>query len=449
MSDPAMLAALRGAATPVAEDRHFDAVLEHIGDASLVLMGESTHGTHEFYRYRAAISKRLIAEKGFDAIAVEADWPDALAIDRHVRLRSPSARDADEEAGAHRALTAFQRFPRWMWRNQETLELVRWMHHHNAARTDASRRAGFFGLDLYSLQRSMDAVVRYLEQVDPEAARRARARYSCFDHMAEDPQRYGYATTFGLRPDCENEVVEQLIQLEDHERQRLAPHEADEAFFAEQNARVARNAEAYYRAMFHGRNTSWNLRDTHMADTLSELCEHIAKRKGRPARIVVWAHNSHIGDARQTEMGEDGQLNLGQLARERFGDACYLLGFTTHTGVVCAASDWDGPVERKRVLPSRPDSIERILHSCNLGDFFLPVRELRGRREVKLGGKLERAIGVIYLPQSERVSHYFHADPARQFDGILHVDSSREVTPLDPLEPTIEAHEPETFPSGI
>ena len=449
MGDPAMLAVLHGACTPLAEDPNFDAVLEQIGDASLVLLGEATHGTHEFYRHRAAISKRLIAEKGFDAIAVEADWPDALCIDRHVRLRSPSARDADEEAGAHQALTSFQRFPRWMWRNKETLELVRWLHHHNAARADHSKRAGFYGLDLYSLQRSMDAVVHYLERVDPEAARRARARYSCFDHMAEDPQRYGYAATFGLRGDCEDQVVEQLRQLAERDRRMLAPHDADEAFFAEQNARVARDAEAYYRAMFQGRNTSWNLRDTHMADTLSALREHIALHKGRPGRIIVWAHNSHIGDARRTEMGEDGQLNLGQLVRERFGDASYLLGFTTHTGTVCAASEWDGPVEKKRVQPSRQDSVEHVLHACGLGDIFLPVRALRERREVKLGGRLERAIGVIYLPHSERISHYFHADPARQFDGIVHVDSSHAVTPLDPMEPAIETHEPETFPSGI
>lgn len=450
MVDPLLLATLRGACTPLGEDRNFDAVLEQIGDASLVLLGEATHGTHEFYRYRAAISKRLIAEKGFDAIAVEADWPDALCIDRHIRLRSASARSTDEEAGAHQALTAFQRFPRWMWRNAETLELVRWMHHHNAARPEHSKRVGFYGLDLYSLRRSMDAVVHYLEQTDPEAARLARARYGCFDHMAEDPQRYGYATTFGLRGDCESQVIEQLRQLAEHDRQMLAPHEADEAFFAEQNARVARNAEAYYRAMFQGRNTSWNLRDTHMADTLEALREHIAMHKGRPARIIVWAHNSHIGDARWTEMGEHGQINLGQLVRERFGETCYLLGMTTHTGTVCAASDWGGPVEKKQVQASRPDSIERILHACGLGDIFLPVSALRDSREAdKLGGKLERAIGVIYLPQSERLSHYFHADPLRQFDGIVHVDTSHALLPLDPMEPTADTHEPETFPSGI
>jgi erythromycin esterase-like protein len=431
----------------LASHEKFDAVLERIGDAEVVLLGEATHGTHEFYLYRAQLSKRLIVDKGFDAIAVEADWPDALCIDRHVRLRD--GHDADGYAGALKALATFQRFPRWMWRNTETLKLMRWLRAHNAKPENEARRAGFFGLDLYSLRRSMDAVVTYLDRVDPEAARRARARYSCFDHLADDPQHYGYATTFGLSDDCEDEVVQQLLQLMEHDRARLAAHDADEAFFAEQNARVARNAEAYYRAMFQGRNKSWNLRDTHMADTLTALREHLSAREGRPARVVVWAHNSHIGDARATEMGEDGQLNLGQLARERFGSSCYLLGFTTHAGTVCAASDWDGAVEQKRILPSRPDSFERLLHDCGADNFFLALRELRDREDLALGRRLERAIGVIYLPQSERVSHYFHADLARQFDGVLHVDVTRPLTPLDEGAPAEQERAPETFPSGI
>ncbi|HEY4542280.1 MAG TPA: erythromycin esterase family protein, partial [Noviherbaspirillum sp.] len=276
--------------------RELDPVLEAIGDAEVVLLGEATHGTREFYRYRTRISQRLIAERGFDAIAVEADWPDALVVDRHVRGDQDSAHGDD----ARQALSSFERFPRWMWRNEETVSLVRWLGTHNR-RQDASHRCGFFGLDLYSLRRSMQAVVAYLEQVDPEAAHRARHRYACFDHLADDPQRYGYTTSFGLRPDCEDAVVEQLMQMERQNYGQLAASDHDEAFFAEQNARVAQNAEAYYRAMFQGRHTSWNLRDTHMADTLAALRDHLSMRKGRPARIVVWAHNSHIGDARATE----------------------------------------------------------------------------------------------------------------------------------------------------
>lgn len=446
MPDP-LAARLRDEARTLTASNDLDTVLEQIGDVELVLLGEATHGTHEFYRYRAELCKRLIVDKGFDAVAVEADWPDALRVDRYIRQRE---RDTQKvQAGALHALGAFERFPRWMWRNAETLALIRWLHAHNASQIHPERKVGFFGLDLYSLRRSMDAVVSYLDRTDPPAAQRARSRYSCFDHMADDPQRYGYASTFGLRSDCEKEVVQQLMQLMGGDRGQLDPLEADEAFFAEQNARVARNAEAYYRAMFRGRNTSWNLRDTHMADTLEAVRAHLSNRLGRPARIVVWAHNSHIGDARSTEMGEDGQINLGQLARERFGASCYLLGFTTHIGVVCAASDWDSPVERKHVLSSRADSFERLLHDCNIGEFFLPLRELRKREDLDPGRRLERAIGVIYLPQSERASHYFHAELMHQFDGVIHVDVTRPVTPLDDGKSSGETVAPETFPSGI
>jgi erythromycin esterase-like protein len=293
MSNQKIPAALREQAQPLRTDDDLDAVLEHIGNASLVLMGEASHGTQEFYQLRASLSKRLIVEQGFDAIAVEADWPDALQVSRYVQL-------SGSDHSAEQALSGFQRFPQWMWRNEEVVGLLDWMRLHNQHVHDAARRIGFFGIDLYSLQLSMQSVVRYLEQADPEAAQRARERYSCFDHIAMDPQRYGHATTFGLRAHCEDEVVRQLQELNAQALEHMSvPGGAvpDELFYAQQNARVAKNAERYYRAMFGSRDESWNIRDTHMADTLDALSAHLSARRGRPAKLIVWAHNSHLGDA--------------------------------------------------------------------------------------------------------------------------------------------------------
>jgi len=443
-------AAIRNAAVPLERDADFTALLDQIGDARLVLLGEATHGTREFYRIRSAISKHLIADKGFDAIAVEADWPDALQASRFMQGETVAA--TAHESAAHAALRGFQRFPQWMWRNTEIVELALWMREHNLETQSAADRCGFFGLDLYSLRSSMDAVVRYLDQVDPDAAQRARQRYGCFDHMADDPQRYGYAANFGMRPDCEKQVVQQLVELcSETARHTLSAPAAtdDELFYAQQNARVARNAEAYYRTMFHGRNASWNLRDTHMADTLDALFHYLGDRNKRPARIVVWAHNSHVGDARATEMGDEGQLNLGQLVRERHADApCFMLGFTTHEGTVTAASDWDAPAERKTVRASLPDSIERVLHDTGIGNFLLPLRTHPELAE-PLGRRLERAIGVLYLPESERLSHYFEAEVARQFDALIHCDHTHALHPLDKSPHWTHAQIPETYPTGI
>lgn len=446
-SNQAALDAVRACAHVLRGDTDIDGVLDAFGDARIVLLGEATHGTREFYRFRAEITKRLITDKGFDAIAVEADWPDALQVSRYIRPEESAGRSA------HEALQGFERFPQWMWRNTETVELVSWLRLQNRQRTSDDGKIGFFGLDLYSLRSSMEAVIRYLSGVDPEAARQARQSYACFDHLAEDPQRYGYAANFGMRKDCEDEVVRQLVALT-KDGTRLAadagPEAADELFYAQQNARVAANAEAYYRSMFQGRNVSWNLRDTHMDETLAALQDHIAARRGRPARIVVWAHNSHIGDATATEMGDEGQLNLGQLVRQRVGaDDCYLLGFSTHTGTVTAASEWDSPAELKKVRPSHAQSFERLFHDTGLGNFFLPLRGAPQARDALRERRLERAIGVIYLPQSERVSHYFEAALGEQFDGVVHFD---ETHALHPLERTALIHDheaPETWPSGI
>jgi erythromycin esterase-like protein len=448
MSDQNALVMLRHEAHAIEPQDEYAFLLQEVGDASIVLLGEATHGSHEFYHARAKISQRLIQEKGFDAIAVEADWPDALCVNSYVKNTTP----ADHLQPKH-ALDKFQRFPLWMWRNTEIVKLVMWLQQHNAGIAAHEQKIGFFGLDLYSLHSSMQSVVQYLEKVDPQAAQQARARYSCFDHVAQDPQQYGYATAFGMKKDCEEEVLRQLIALTTNAAQYLTQDgsaAADELFYAQQNARVAQHAEAYYRSMFRGRDESWNLRDTHMADTLYALREHISKQKGHPAKIIVWAHNSHIGDARATEMGDHGQLNLGQLIRERNPSAeTFLLGFTTHTGTVTAASEWDRPAELKGVNPSRADSYENLFHRTGLGNFFVPIRSNKYLKELLLPRRLERAIGVIYVPHSERLSHYFHASIADQFDGVMHFDETHALHPLDRTAHWSVEDAPDTYPFGM
>jgi erythromycin esterase-like protein len=436
-SDASLLAALHEAAVPLDEDEDaLEPVVERLCAADTVLLGEATHGTHEFYAIRAALSRQLIERHGFDAIAAEADWPDALQLARYARREGP--RDLGE------AFAAFRRFPQWMCRNRETRDFVAWLRGHNDARDDG-HRVGFFGLDLYSLNASMQAVVQYLQRTDPGAAREARHRYACFDGLAVDPQRYGYAAHFGIGRDCEREVLQQLDAMFREGR----PDSPDEAFYARQNAQVVAGAERYYRSMFEGSTASWNLRDTHMAETLQALRQHLATRLGRPARVIVWAHNSHVGDSRATEFGERGQLNLGQLVRERpraFG-RCLLLGFTTHAGTVAAASDWDEPVELKRVRRSLPGSVERLLHDSGVPRFLLPLGgELATRLEPE---RLQRAIGVIYRPETERMSHYFDVRVARQFDLLLHVDETHAVVPLDAPDHWPQVHAAETYPSGL
>lgn len=439
-------AALQHHARPLRDADDARAVMPVVGGAELVLLGEATHGTQEFYRLRTEITKLLITEHGFDAIAVESDWPDALRASRYVQ-------GEEADASPQEALDGYRRFPRWMWRNTETVRLLRWLRAYNLALPPDEARIGLYGLDLYSLHNSMDAVLHYLQRIDPEAAQRASARYACFDHVAEDPQRYGQLTSFGLKPDCEQQVVLQLQEMSAALRQQLR-HDGnartDELFYAQQNARVVRNAEAYYRTMFTGRIASWNLRDEHMAETLSALREHLGHRLHRPARIVVWAHNSHIGDARATEPGEHGELNLGQLVRQRTGTArSVLLGFTTHAGTVTAAADWDSPAQRRTLRPARDDSHEGLFHTLELPAFVLP---LAGTNEVHaaLGGpRLERAVGVVYAPQTERISHYFHADLARQFDAVVHIDRTQALQPLDPSDRWQPDTEEETYPSGL
>lgn len=409
-------------------------LLERIGDASIVLIGEASHGTHEFYQQRARITQLLIEQRGFHAVAVEADWPAALRLHRYVMEETDDASVID-------AMADFTRFPAWMWRNTVVVEFIESLR---------GRGVGFFGIDLYSLYASIEAVLTYLGDVDPEAARRARHRYSCFEHFEHDPQEYGFASTSGIIEPCEDDVVRQLMELRakaaDYARRdgRVAE---DEFFFAEQNARLALNAERYYRSMFRGRVSSWNLRDQHMTETIEELVRHIGKRVREP-KIVVWAHNSHLGDARATEMGWHGELNVGQLVRQKFGDKAFLIGFSTYEGTVTAASEWDGPAERKQVRPGMAKSYEKLFHDVGIANFWLDLRH-QATRSALAGQLLERAIGVIYQPRTERQSHYFHARIADQFDAVLHFDVTSAVRPLEIESDWQHEESPQTYPSAL
>jgi erythromycin esterase-like protein len=420
----------------------FDPLLERVGDAQIVLLGEASHGTHEFYRARAELTRRLIQEKGFDLVAVEADWPDAYRVNRWVRGQSPDG-DAEE------ALRGFERFPTWMWRNSDVVDFVGWLRDYNDALPAGSARVGFYGLDLYALYASIQAVLNYLREVDPGLARQARERYACFEHFGEDAQLYGHATVLGLTPSCEREALQQLMALR-RSAAELARRDGripeDEFFFVEQNARLIVNAEAYYRTMFGGRSTSWNLRDQHMAETLAALLDHFAA-KGQAARAVVWEHNSHIGDARATEVSNIGQWNVGQLVRERHGRNAVLVGFTTCTGTVTAASDWDRPTERKIVRPALPGSYEALFHGAGIDRFLLILED--PALHVLDAPRLERAIGVVYRPETERASHYFQARIRAQFDAVFHYDHTRAVEPLERGAEWEKGEVPETFPYGL
>ncbi len=440
----AATAALKAAVRPLTGDAaDFTPLLERIGRARFVLIGEASHGTHEFYRIRAEITKRLIRERGFTAVAMEADWPDAHRIDRYVR-------GGAEDRDATEALEGFHRFPQWMWRNADVLDFVGWLRAHNDSTGDAPK-VGVYGLDLYSLHSSMAAVLRYLRAVDPPAAERASRRYACFDQFGPDPQAYGYASGFGLAPSCEDEVVGQLRDLNraalDYVR-RDGWRAEDDLFYAEQNARVVANAEAYYRAMFRGRVESWNLRDRHMAETLEQLTQFLSRWHDR-AKVVVWAHNSHLGDARATEMGAGGELNVGQLVRQRHGDESFLVGFTTDNGTVTAASDWDAPAERMRVRLALPDSYEALFHDLAVPNFLLDLAAGGEAVEMLRAPRLERAIGVVYRPETERLSHYFHASLPDQFDAVLHYDTTRALEPLERTGTWERGELPETYPTAL
>ena len=425
------LIAAHGESAASIEEIDIAPLLDRIGEAQVVLIGEATHGTHEFYALRARISQALIERKGFDFVAVEADWPDAARIDRYVRHKETLPAE----------WSAFARFPVWMWRNEETRAFADWLHDWNLDR-EPRHKAGFHGLDLYSLNTSLARVLDFLDERDPLTAEIARKRYACLSPWESDPAAYGHAALRGTYKTCEHEV---LAVLGDLLQQRMAwqTRDGEEFFDAERNARLVANAERYYRVMYYGSRASWNLRDTHMFETLESLLDHY----GPQSRGIVWAHNSHLGDSAATEMSARGEFNIGHLARKRWGRKAYSIGFGTDHGRVAAASDWDGPMQVKTVRPAHPQSYERLFHLSNQPCLLLPLS--KGApvvRERLAAPRLERAIGVIYRPESERFSHYFEAELPRQFDEYVWIDETRAVQPLDTDE---MKGLPETYPFGL
>lgn len=424
----------------------YQPLLDMVGDATVVLLGESTHGTHEFYRERAQITKQLIHKKGFKAVAIEGDWPDAHRVHRFVAGQSHDSEAVD-------ALSGFTRFPSWMWANADMLDFVGWLKEFNESLSESTQPVGFYGLDLYSLFRSAREVVEYLERVDPAAAERARIRFACFDRFGGDSQKYAYATALSLAPSCEEAVVAQLVDLVKgapvYQHQTSDGLAMDEFFNAEQNSRLVQAAEHYYRTMLREEVSSWNLRDQHMSETIEKIRQHLVRRGDKP-KIVVWAHNSHIGNARATEMAHRGEFNVGQLTRDAYGSEVVGIGFTTFHGSVTAASRWDGTTERKSVRPGLDGSYEALFHKTGLTRFFLDLRRGSEAANVLRDPMLERAIGVLYLPDTERLSHYFNASLPGQFDAIIHIDRTRAVEPLEhQTQWEMGAEAPESFPSGI
>lgn len=435
--------AIRSIARGLHGEEDIDRLVELVAHKRIVMIGEATHGTHEFYDLRAALTRRLIQHHNFAAVAIEGDWPDALRVDRFVRDLATDDEDAES------ALDSFERFPRWMWRNADVAAFITWLRGHNSQR-DERQRVGFYGLDLYSLHASMRAVIEYLEDNDHDAAVRARERYACFDHVQGNAEQYGLQAHLGIGPKCETEVVAQLVEMQLRKLARSGRSPSGDAWFhAVQQAHVVRNAEAYYRMMFAGRSASWNLRDTHMADTLDMLANHLGD--GTPARLIVWAHNSHVGDARATEMGDDGQLTLGQIARQRHPGDVALIGLTTHEGTVIAADDWEEPAQYMRVRPALPGSWEELLHEAGLSRFYLMSTDMKAVIGPRVE-RLQRAIGVVYRPSTERRSHYLHARLADELDVVIHLDTTHALEPLDPIEvPSVtpEQELPETYPTGV
>jgi protein-L-isoaspartate(D-aspartate) O-methyltransferase len=432
---PSLAERLGDAAEPLPDldDPPFAEPFDRFAEARIVLLGEASHGTSEFYRARAAITRRLIERHGFNIVAVEADWPDAAHLDRYVRHRPQ--REGEE--------AAFQRFPTWMWRNTDVDDFIRWLRRHNQV-LEPDLMAGFYGLDLYNLSGSMRAVIDYLDDVDPAAARLARERYACLQPWTRDPALYGrLAITEGYAR-CEAPVIDMLRELHGN-RLRYAAADGEEWLDAAANARLVKNAEQYYRVMYHGAAESWNLRDTHMFETLCQLLD----AKGPDSKAVVWAHNSHIGNAAHTEMGRvREELNIGQLCKERFGDSARLIGFGMHSGTVAAADDWDGEMKVMRVRPSLAGSYERLSHDSGLSRFLLDLREgvHDELREALTAPRLERFIGVIYRPETERWSHYAEAILPGQFDGWAWFDETAAVTPLPGAA---RAGEDDTYPFGL
>lgn len=407
------------------DDRGYDALIDKIGNARFVLIGEATHGTKEFYEARIEITKRLIQKKDFQAIAIEGDWPDAYRIHRYVYGKG-KANDT------RTPLEGFQRFPTWMWRNESIANFIKWLRDYNDKQSEL-KKVGFYGMDLYSLHTSIHAVIDYLKKVDPAAAKIAIQRYSCFDQYSMDPQRYGYLATRGIKEKCIKETMHQLKDMQAHfveYAKQDGLYDLDEYFYALQNARLVKNAENYYRSMFDDHVSSWNIRDTHMVETLNHLSDHISRRSNRLSKIIVWAHNSHLGNANANEMSQRGEINVGQLMKEQYRSECYAIGFSTYEGTVTAASEWDSPSETKKVLKALQGSYEELFHSIDKPNFLLDLHNKQLEHYLQIP-RLQRAIGVIYLPESERYSHYFFTRLPYQFDAMIHFDKTTALKPIE------------------
>ncbi|MFI4955798.1 MAG: erythromycin esterase family protein [Gammaproteobacteria bacterium] len=425
-----LVSVIAGESEPLLENADkYSSLIEKIGDSRIVLMGEATHGTEEFYQARIDISKRLIEEKGFMAIAIEGDWPDVYSLHRYVQ-------GIGDVNNAEEALSAFKRFPTWMWCNKTMPDLLKWMRCFND-KCDQKNKVGFYGLDLYSFYASMKAVIDYLVKADPAAAERAIKRYGCFDHMLDDAQEYGFLTSEGLKKPCIKEAVMEIMELQKDALKYIKKDgllAEEEYFFALQNAKIVKNAENYYRSMFDGHVLSWNNRDKHMAETVESILDHLEKRLNKPAKIIIWAHNSHVGDARATEMGFRGEFNIGQLVRERHDEEVYSIGFSTYDGTVTAATSWDMPGMVRNIKPGLAGSYEKLFHDIPYDNFLLELRGNKNLEHLLKIPRLQRAIGVIYSPGTERDSHYFYTQLPYQFDSIIHFDRTTAVKPCEKKE---------------
>jgi erythromycin esterase-like protein len=422
----------------------YDSLIDMARNANYVLIGEATHGTEEFYKIRADITRRLITELDFDAVTIEGDWPDAYNVNRYVTGHK-------NNDIAEIALSTFERFPTWMWQNTQVLAFIKWLREHNHSHNNKNS-VGFYGLDLYSISTSIYEVIKYLEKIDTTAAHIARKRYNCLYDFLDKPQMYSYATKIQLIESCEDKIVQQLEDMRakafDYIKKDGFVGE-DEYFYAEQNAKLVKNAEEYYRSLYNAESSSWNLRDSHMAETLDDLSAYITSRKQKPAKLVVWAHNSHLGDARATEMSKRGELNLGQLARQKYPNKTLLIGFSTYAGSVTAASDWEAPPENKILRPALKGSHPEIFHRSGLENFILDLHNLNEDAAYLNNPLLQRFVGVVYHPATERMSHYYHSVLPKQFDAIIHIDKT---TALEPLKSTQHWHRgelEETYPWGL
>lgn len=415
--------------SPITKEKDLDVLIEEIGDARVVMLGEASHGTSEYYTWRTAISRRLIEDKGFSFIAVEGDWPECYAVNRFVKGYQNSGRKIAD------VLEVYRRWPTWMWANWEVAALIEWIRDFNHLRT-VREKIGFFGLDVYSLWESLEQVLKYMEQRNGKAAEAARNAVRCFEPFHRDPQTYAHATAF-VPTDCEDEVVQMLEQVS---RRPVYPDDPEHEFNTTQNALVAVNAEKYYRAMIRGGANSWNVRDTHMMETLDRLLEF----HGPDAKAIIWEHNTHIGDARYTDMANDGMFNIGQLARERYGrGAVKLVGFGTYQGSVIAGKSWGAPMQKMDVPPAQEGSWEHMLHEMSTEDKIILSRDLKEVPELKRHIP-HRAIGVVYDPKFEQLGNYVPTIIPERYDAFLYFDETEGVHPLHMK--IRGAKEPELYP---